>query len=402
MPEGLTGTQLIAAARRAGYKMDEHKLKRLRDGGLIPRPDPRPKSGTVGIPQIYPPGTLEQLLAVCELRKQAWNFDELRVLVWWKGRWIDHTRLRPSLKALIEEHDGVKLLRAAYEEADGDPFEAAHRVLERQVDDGDERHPIVRLFLRRLGGNRADLYTVTYTWLVLAFGGEPEWDSTDVGLDDPATGKHLVEASPRELVERVMEIDRALSDDAGWGPFLRERPDVAVDFARLRDVGAFNLLSPGAVIDAASDAELDVARDRVSVFVDMLPVAAKAIEAMLGRDFAGLGFFRAAGQRTTAFLRALMARYGLLLPQVGEETAVSELAAALATNHPIFCAVLEITGAFPGYRKYLTPKGIKQLETLAAEERQHFQAQLVKYLADHPDVARGLQSTESVDGEGKM
>ena len=217
MPEGLTGTQLIAAARRAGYKMDEHKLKRLRDGGLIPRPDPRPKSGTVGIPQIYPPGTLEQLLAVCELRKQAWNFDELRVLVWWKGRWIDHTRLRPSLKALIEEHDGVKLLRAAYEEADGDPFEAAHRVLERQVDDGDERHPIVRLFLRRLGGNRADLYTVTYTWLVLAFGGEPEWDSTDVGLDDPATGKHLVEASPRELVERVMEIDRALSDDAGWG-----------------------------------------------------------------------------------------------------------------------------------------------------------------------------------------
>src|SRR5436190_16564894 len=129
MAEGLTGQQLIAAARRSGYKMDENKLKRLRDGGLISRPRPRPTKGIAGIPQIYPEGTLEQLLAVCDLRKEAWYFDELRILVWWHRHWIGNTELRASLKAVIEKNKEVKLLRAEYEQAGKDPYEAAHQVL---------------------------------------------------------------------------------------------------------------------------------------------------------------------------------------------------------------------------------------------------------------------------------
>ena len=361
MSDGMTGAELIAAARRAGYKLSEHALKRYRDGGLIPRPHPAPTKGRVGIPQLYPPGTLEQLLAVCQLRKDAWRFDELRILVWWKRHWVDYEHLRSSLKAVIDEDPDVRGLHRAYEEAGHDPVEAAHMVLEEE-DTEELRDPVLRLVLWRLGGNRADLYTVTFTLLVLAFGGAPEWDSTDVGLDDPITGRHIVEASPRELLDRAFGIDRLVSDDFGSGPFLKERPDMAATLLSLRDVGALDWLNPSTVVDAASDLELDQARDRVSGFFDLLPVVAKAMEAMLGRDFAAMGLFRAADLHKSASVRAMLVRYGLLLPKLVDDESVTGVSAALATSYPIFHAALELTGAFPGYKKYLTPAGVKQLD----------------------------------------
>jgi hypothetical protein len=175
------------------------------------------------------------------------------------------------------------------------------------------------------------------------------------------------------------------------GPALRERPDLAADFMQLRDLGAFDVISPGVPIDAATDAELDAARDRVSPFVDMLPIAVTAIEAMYGRDVAGLGLFRLAGQRATASFRAFVVRYGLLLPQLAEEKALNELVAALAANNPSFQAALQLMEAFSGYKRYLTPAGVKELDTLTAEEGQYFQSQLSTYLAAHPDIDRSLQ-----------
>jgi hypothetical protein len=386
MQDGMTSAELIAAARRAGWKVSKPMLKRLRDNGLIPRPEPRPTKGVLGIPQVHPEGTLRQLLAVCELRRNAWRFDELRILSWWNRLWIDRDQLRISLKTVLQEDRDARTLRQAYNDAEQDPVEAAHLVLERDTS-ADFRHPTIRLFLRRLGGDRNDLYTVAYTLLVLAFGGEPEWDSTDVGLDDPLSGKHIVEASPRELLERALGIDRLLRDDLGNGPWLKERPDIAADMERLRDVGAFEVLRPADLFDAASDAELDDARDRAAVLFDLLPVAAKAIETMFGRDFAGMGLFRAASQRATAFLRVSIVRYGLLMPALVEDQAVQEVAAALIANAPIFHAVLQLTNAFPGYKKYLTPAGVAQLDTLAAEELLEFRSKLSHYVALNPQVA---------------
>src|SRR5439155_6794105 len=100
----LTERELLEVARQHRYELTPRVLKRWRMEGLIPRPRQIHALGKRGSGSLYPPESVDQLLAVCELRDRERRFDELRFRLWWEGRWVEAEALRRSLLNLIDHY----------------------------------------------------------------------------------------------------------------------------------------------------------------------------------------------------------------------------------------------------------------------------------------------------------
>src|SRR2546423_125292 len=100
---GLTPKALLEAARLEGYRVSNDQRKRWAREGLLPHPVQDHVRGIRGSESRYPPGTLEQLVAVARLHRSERRFDELRLDLWWEGYWVEPDRLRASLAGLLDD-----------------------------------------------------------------------------------------------------------------------------------------------------------------------------------------------------------------------------------------------------------------------------------------------------------
>lgn len=387
MPDGLTKQQLLPAAARAGLKVSADQLKRWCREGLLPRPSQRHLPGRRGSESIYPPGTLRQLVAVAELHANERRFDELRFDVWWAGHWVQETHLRSSLVALLEDPlEEIREVRRMY----SDPVEAANQLFERATPAAG-RSPVTRLLRRRVGGREDDLISAMHPLLVLALGGDPIWDVPDVAVDVP-------EPSPLALFARAVGFDRASSDRLDTGePWLATPPDLVDHLTTLRDAGAFELEHPGQIIEAATWASLELARQHARFFTEQLSAVAAAVEYRFGRDAAGLGLFSAMRRSDLRWFRALFVRLWVIaptLPSLDADSPLREVEAAVEDQLPQIEAALELANAFPGYKPFFKPGGERLLSELPLEEREVIQKTLTTYIAQHPHLQDALPVEE--------
>jgi hypothetical protein len=376
----LTRDQLLEAAARAGYRLQPSTLKSWARQGLLPRPEQRHTTGEAGSKSVYPPGTLRQLLAVCELHKSERRIRELRFDVWWEGFWVDPDALRQSLARLLDDPlEEIREIRRRYP----DPHDAALALIE-QAQAGTGRSPVARLLRHRLGGDE-DLLTATVAVLVVAFDGKPNWESREVGLEPP-----FVDPDPRDLVVKLLGFDRAALDLLDVSePWLSEQPDVAVDLARLRAVGLLELEHPSSAVLEASQAELERALIDAKGLSLLSPFAA-ALEIRHGRDAGGLSIFSVADRRDARLLRAWLIRFSLLAPKLVSAEHVSAVIAALSANEAQIQAAIAIANKFPGYKPMLMPGGEQWLETLPPEERETIRTNLEDFFTRNPHLRERL------------
>ncbi len=103
--EGETREELLALAEAHGYDVNDHKLTRWRHEGLIPRPRQRSLGKGHGTQTIYPPGTGEQLLALCEIRTKERSLDRVAWHLWWAGYGVSAEPVRGFIASVVAEWD---------------------------------------------------------------------------------------------------------------------------------------------------------------------------------------------------------------------------------------------------------------------------------------------------------
>jgi hypothetical protein len=385
--EGLTTNALITAARREGYKVSEHQLKNWRREGLIPRPSQSHRRGVRGSEARFPPGTLEQLLVVCRLHTHERRLTELRFDVWWEGYWIEPTMLKPSIAALL---DAPLAPLRDHLERHRDPHEAALALVEAPAESPKaSRSPLVRLIRARVGRDDAKLQTFVVALLTMLFGGEPVWETPDVGLDDP-------ESDPREVVHAALGFSRAESDRLDSGdPLLVDAPDVVAVLEPLKARGVLSL-DPSPRVFSTTEEELERALEHAWALADGVGALAGISELRHGRDAGGLGIVSAMERSDLRYLRALVTWIALCSGDLFATDTARDNLSAFREQGTVLRAQLELSKAFPGYRPYFTPGGEERLRALSREERDQIEQTLNAYLDSHPHLRI------AVDDEGTI
>src|SRR5450432_4764844 len=92
-----TNEALLTLARQYGYMVSPTQLVRWHRAGLLPRPRQLPLKGTRGTYSLYPSGTSEQLLLLCEFRTTERRFSHLAWQLWLVGYPVDLHLIRAQL-----------------------------------------------------------------------------------------------------------------------------------------------------------------------------------------------------------------------------------------------------------------------------------------------------------------
>lgn len=104
---GASSQDIIAAARRAGHRVTRAQLRRWHRFGLLTRPSQRGRGKGAGSTSVYPAGTAERVVAICELLPEHHSLSELAWELWLRGAAIADRLVFDYLRSLMTQHDVV-------------------------------------------------------------------------------------------------------------------------------------------------------------------------------------------------------------------------------------------------------------------------------------------------------
>ncbi len=91
-------TEVLLRARQQGYMLSPYQLVRWHRAGLLPRPQQYPLKSARGTYSLYPPGTSEQVLLLCSLRKHERRLSHLAWQMWLAGYRVEDRLIRVQLQ----------------------------------------------------------------------------------------------------------------------------------------------------------------------------------------------------------------------------------------------------------------------------------------------------------------
>jgi hypothetical protein len=265
-PAGLDSPALLAAASAAGHPVTDRMLAALRAQGLVPRPRRAGYQGRAPV-WLYPAWADRQFVALLRYRAQTTDPDLLRVLLWLDGFSIPTGDVRRVLAAHLRQ------MTEAIEQAI--TIEAGQRGLD-PADDAARSQAV--------SGLAGTMAAKRGTSALPRHGRTPARDraeAVELLVRSIGLGEHVAGTPDQgEAVERVLGVSpgRRRSPVSGqpWLTGPAEEIFGAVGIAsmpRLRE----------AIADA-SDAELEAARQSVIALVRILPLAARMMDVLSGRD----------------------------------------------------------------------------------------------------------------------
>ncbi len=166
-PDEWTAEQLLVVATSENYTVSLRQLERWRKQDLLPRPRVIHLGQGPGTCSVYPPGTDQQLLAVCRLYGKKRNAHHVRWYLWMEGYPIPLPTIRKMLDALVLAP--MRKLQKTSGQADG--FDAAEVVV-RQALPSLGRSRRGRALRKRLNNNEADIQSAMTMFFALLFGAE--------------------------------------------------------------------------------------------------------------------------------------------------------------------------------------------------------------------------------------
>lgn len=271
---GETRGELIGLARENGYEVTGEQLARWHRRGLLPTPLQAHKGKGRGTESVYPAGTGERLLALCEahLAGGEKRLDRVAWRLWWDGFDVSMGPVREVLAAVAEQVDAMV---AELSEPDGGGLsDAAFEEIERVADPSARLSREMGAARRRVGTGEFDVFMGAV--LRIATG-------TFEGLgadDDPQT------AIDRRALERGLGLRRARTDSIGGSPAWL--PDDWADDG-LADMSRFvGAVRWGEELAGLSDEQLRESRDAVRPWIEMVAGYALIAEQTLGRGAMGI------------------------------------------------------------------------------------------------------------------
>jgi hypothetical protein len=289
-PSELDSPALLAAASAAGHPFTDRMLAALRAQGLVPRPRRAGYRGRAPV-WLYPAGADRQLVALLRYRAQTRDPDLLRVLLWLDGFSIPTGDVRQALVGHLRQ------MTEAIEEAIS--AEAGQLGLD-SADDA-ARARAVSSLAGTMAAKRG-------TSAIPRHGRTPARDraeAVELLVRSIGLGEHVAGTPDQgEAVERVLGVSpgRRRSPVSGQ-PWITGPAEEIFDAAGM--VSMPRLLE---VIVDAPDAELEAARQSVIALTRLLPLAARMMDVLSGRDnSAGLKGLEQVAERPEAVLWLLPA-----------------------------------------------------------------------------------------------
>jgi hypothetical protein len=257
---------LLAAASAAGHPVTGRMLAALRAQRLVPRPRRAGYQGKAPV-WLYPAGADRQLVALLQYRAQTRDPDLLRVLLWLDGFSIPTGDVRQALVGHLRQMSEAieQAISAEAGQLGLDPTDEAARARAVSSLAGTMAAKRGTSALPRHGRTPARDRAEAVELLVRSLGlGEDVEGTPDQG----------------EAVERVLGVSpgRRRSPVSGQ-PWLAGPAEEIFDAAGI--VSMPRLLE--AVVDAP-DAELEAARQSVIALIRILPLAARMMDVLSGRD----------------------------------------------------------------------------------------------------------------------
>ena len=255
---GETPTQLIELAQANNYTVSATQLGRWHRAGLLPTPSPPlGDEQESGKQWVYPPGTGEQLLALCKLRKQHGpGIPLLRLawLLWWQGYDIPPARIRTFLTSTIAKLQEVLEKLAAYfqptsdaEGEEGGLPDVAFDLLE-QMETGRTRLKAARQMRKRVGtSNFPTLIRMFFEVALGAFQIERYSNEDDREIVTKAFGLKYATWFDTDMLSSLQELsqrfhDRSLQDmltEATDADLLQGRDELRTFLTALEQISVY-------------------------------------------------------------------------------------------------------------------------------------------------------------------
>jgi hypothetical protein len=130
---GETRQELLDLARDNGFGVSSPQLARWHREGLLPQPELRRLGKGRGTRTVYPPGTGEQLLALCAVRAKKWRLGPTAWHLWWAGYDVSLERIRGFIGSVTAEWD--RQAQGLIDPETGLLSEEARRIAERATEE---------------------------------------------------------------------------------------------------------------------------------------------------------------------------------------------------------------------------------------------------------------------------
>ena len=288
--EGETTDEVIAFAAARGFEVTRRQLAEWHRAGLLPKPDPA-YGGRPGSTSIYPHGTGERVVAICELKKTSRSNADLGWGLWWTGFAMPEQFVRKPLEAAaLEWKESTsqiqRLLGVERSEADDGSSDGAEPIPTDELLDLLDRMMTARELRKVMTQARKRVGRERFPTVVLVLARVLTGNFTGYHVDPVTRDKE----EERALVEKALGLERARTDQLADAPpwLAGDTEDAFIELSRqLRDS------PPGAGIETVSMPELDQLRDEFKAISAMLTGWGAASEPMFGRGAFGLRSFLA-------------------------------------------------------------------------------------------------------------
>ncbi len=242
---------LLQAAASAGLRVTSTQLRDWRQAGLLPSPRQRGLGRGRGTETLYPAGSTEQLLALCELRKKCRSLDTICWGLWWRRYPVSESRIRRLFEGQLAFPTAVRdRLQRDDEAAERDDDEDFGFLIE-EAGRGRLSSPSMRLIRKQVGSANFPKLLVILTNLF-------------TGIDP-----YMFDGDS-EILVRALADDN--SSDAAVSP---------VDISR-----AFVPHKLSSALKAASIQDLEAARDEIRSVFELAREATALIELVVSPAFA--------------------------------------------------------------------------------------------------------------------
>jgi len=384
MTTGETAEALIVRLSAQDFTVTKTELARWHRAGLLPRPLRRSLGRGRGMASIYPPGTADQLLALCTIHRSEKRLPYVAWHLWWEGYTIPLSSIREFLEGTRAQwQQGIEELRQLHEYP-----EKLSKLLGRTA--------VMRFSQKTLAQARKRVGRENFpTFMkVLADVGSGTFEGYAI---HPETG-----IDERGIVEKGLGLQRARTNRlADAGPWLTGDTGAALQelSSRLRHHPL------GEDLSTVSEAELTEAREDVRCFLSAFESISRTFDRIFSRGAFGFSVFadviRELGPRDQAIVLLFwrMFRSWGLGPNM-------DLLLGVARQwqqkwFPLFQGLEQLRDEVPVTAETLAPKQTGY--ALRWKLKMEGVIEVLSQLAQHPDVqaffARHPELTEVTEAE---
>ncbi|HZU70929.1 MAG TPA: hypothetical protein VFA09_26875 [Ktedonobacteraceae bacterium] len=265
---GETAEALMTSMQAHGFTVTRPELARWHRAGLLPRPERHSRGRGRGMVSIYPHGTADQLLALCEIHHSEKRLPFVAWRLWWVGydvpmryawQFLEEATAswRQGIEHLQELQEHPELLTALFDRKLTKTLARARKRV------GRRNFPTFIGVLFRIATGTFEGYAI-----------------------DPETG---TDSRERTIVENGFGLRRARTERVGGAKPWLAGEDISEAFKMCSVLLGEH--PPGEHLAMAQDTDLMGARDEVRSFLAFLESCSASLDELLGRGALGLSVF---------------------------------------------------------------------------------------------------------------